>query len=74
MSYGATRSTTTTLAVDEQRAGVGGEQRQQLGVGAVGGGDDGVQQLVVLRGLEHRAGGGADRADQVGGVGVEGER
>ena len=33
----------------EQRLGVGGQQRQQLGVGAVGRGDDRVQQPVVLR-------------------------
>ena len=60
------------LGRGEQRLGVGGQQRQQLGVGAVGGGDDRVQQPVVLGQLEHGARRRADRGDQVVGVPVEG--
>ena len=54
-SYGATRSATTALAAPSSELGVRGQQRQQLGVGAVGGGDDRVQQRVVLGELEHVA-------------------
>ena len=40
----------------EQRLGVCGQQGQQLGVGAVGGRDDGLEEAVVLRQLEHPGG------------------
>ena len=56
----------------EQRVRVGREQREQLGVGAVGRGHDGMEQLVVLGELEHAVRRGADRVDQVVGVPVEG--
>ena len=56
----------------EQRARVGGQQREQLGVRAMRGRDDGLEQQVVLGGLEHGARRVADRGDQVGRVRVEG--
>ena len=56
----------------EQRLRVRRQQRQQLGVRAVGGRDHRVQQPVVLRQLEHAARGRADRPGQVVGMPVEG--
>ena len=56
----------------EQRLGVRGQQGQQLGVGAVGGRDDGLEEAVVLRQLEHSAAGAADGGHQVVRVRVEG--
>ena len=54
-SYGVDPLGHDQLGRREQRLGVRGQQRQQLGVGAVGRRDDGVQQLVVLGELEHAA-------------------
>ena len=55
----------------EQRLGVRGQQGQQLGVGAVGGRDDGLEETVVLRQLEHPPAGTTDGGHQVVGVRVE---
>ncbi len=55
----------------EQRLGVRGQQGQQLGVGAVRGRDDGLEEAVVLGQLEHPEAGAADGRDEVVRVVVE---